>query len=216
MIGGPSQSVAMCGCGCGDRTRLCLTLSGVLNSQAALGARAIVCNLIGFQASHWKRFIMAMIPFYTKFPDLAFRETRSITVRGRTDLPDGEYGFLEFYCDEVDCDCRRVIVNVLSPVTGAKVWATINYGWESLEFYERWMRNKEDAVGCKGPSLDPLNPQTPYSPVLLRLFEFILKDAKYVERLKRHYELFKRAVAKESGAKRQRKYRRKRIRKSNG
>lgn len=155
---------------------------------------------------------MAMIPFYTKFPDLAVRETRSVIAWGRDDLPDGEYGFLEFYCDEADCDCRRVIINVLSPTTGDKVWATINYGWESLEFYETWMRSKQHARDCKGPSLDPLNPQTKYSPGLLRLFEFVLEDEKYVERLRRHYDLFKSSLYKEHKSKRGRKPRRRGVR----
>lgn len=136
---------------------------------------------------------MPMIPFQIRYPDLAVNETRTITVSGRDDLPDGEYGFIEFYCDEADCDCRRVIINVMTPTTAPKVWATINFGWESLDFYERWLTNKEIAGECKGPSLDPINPQTRYAPVLLRLFEYLLKDEKYVERLKRHYELFKRA-----------------------
>ncbi len=153
---------------------------------------------------------MPMVPFYTLFPDLGFKEMRTITVRGLDDLPDGEYGFLELYCDEVDCDCRRVIIDVLSPATKSKIWATINYGWESLEFYEGWMGNKEDAVKCMGASLEPLGPQTEYSPVLLRLFETNLKDERYVERLKRHYELFKSAVREKHEATRQRKGQRKR------
>ena len=56
---------------------------------------------------------MPMIPFMERFPDLAARETRSVTVSGRTDIPDGKYGFLESFCDEPRCDCRRVMIVVL-------------------------------------------------------------------------------------------------------
>ncbi len=133
---------------------------------------------------------MSMVPFYTRFRDLAFKEMRSATVRGWPDLPDGEYGFLELYCDEPTCDCRRVIIDVITPAS-PKIWATINYGWESLEFYEQWIRDKETARECYGAALDPLNPQTKYSDTLLRLFNQILQDEAYVERLKRHYQLFK-------------------------
>lgn len=157
---------------------------------------------------------MPMIPFYTKFLDLAPKETRTITVQGRADLPEGEYGFIELYCDEVDCDCRRVIIDVMSPTTGPKIWATINYGWESLAFYEKWIRNKEDAKGCKGPSLDPINPQTEYSPTLLRLFEYLLEDEAYVERLKRHYYMLKGAIQEEGRTERKGKDRKKRTRKA--
>ncbi len=147
-----------------------------------------------------------MIPFYTKYPDLAVNETRTITVRGRDDLPDGEYGFIELYCNKVDCDCRRVIINVMTPTTDSKVWATLNFGWENLEFYERWLGDKEIAFDCKGPSLDPINTQTKYSPVLLGLFEQLLTDEKYVERLKLHYELFKRTNQAKTGSEIQLRY----------
>ncbi|MBA3441078.1 MAG: hypothetical protein H0T92_14530 [Pyrinomonadaceae bacterium] len=54
---------------------------------------------------------MMMTPFSTKFADLAWQETRTITVCGRDELPDGEYAFVESYCDEASCDCRRVMPN---------------------------------------------------------------------------------------------------------
>lgn len=132
-----------------------------------------------------------MIPFFSKFPDLAFAETRSVRVRGDDDLPDGEYGFIEFYCEEPACDCRRVVVSVVSPDPGLTPWATISFGWESLQFYRDRLGDVEDAAVLKGPSLDPLHPQTKYAPAVLRLFRFVLTDDAYVERLKRHYHLFK-------------------------
>jgi hypothetical protein len=132
-----------------------------------------------------------MIPFYSRFPDLAVKETRSIKVRGDDDLPDGEYGFIEFYCDEPACDCRRVLVSVVSPDPGWTPWATISFGWESLEFYQDRLGYDEAAAVAKGPALDLLNPQTKYAPALVRLFRLVLTDDAYVERLKRHYQLFK-------------------------
>ena len=69
-----------------------------------------------------------------------------------------------------------------------------------MEFYQKWSGSKKDAVGFRGAELDPLNQQTKYSPVLLRFFEEQLKDEEYVERLKRHYALFKRAVQAERGS----------------
>ena len=51
-------------------------------------------------------------------PELAERETRSIMVQenNRYNVPAGDYGLLEMYCDEEDCDCRRVFFNVLHSV----------------------------------------------------------------------------------------------------
>lgn len=72
---------------------------------------------------------MPMVPFYSEFRDLAFREMHVVGVFGRESLPAGEYGLLEFYCDERGCDCRRVILHVLRSDTGRQVWASINFGW---------------------------------------------------------------------------------------
>jgi hypothetical protein len=139
---------------------------------------------------------MAMVPFYTRFRNLAFQETRSATIRGMPGLPCGEYAFLELYCDDPACDCRRVVINVITPTSGQKSLATINYGWESLEFYAKWLSNAESAREAHGATLDPLNPQSEYAGVLLRLFTQLLQDPAYVERLKRHYQLFKADLSK--------------------
>lgn len=134
---------------------------------------------------------MAMVPFYTRFRELASREMRSATIRGWEDLPDGEYGFLELYCDDSQCDCRRVLIQVIARSEPASAWATINYGWESEAFYFRRLGNAELAKECTRPTLDPLNPQSPYAPAALRLFEIVVQDQAYVQRLQRHYALFK-------------------------
>ena len=136
---------------------------------------------------------MTMAPFYTKFHDLAFREMRVLGVRSHESLPRGEYGFLEFYCTEAGCDCRRVVLHVLNAETGDRVWASINFGWESLSYYRTWTSgNAEAARDMAGATLDPLNPQTKHSRALLKLFQdVVLQDSAYVKRLERHYRLFK-------------------------
>ncbi|TSC54291.1 MAG: hypothetical protein LiPW30_715 [Parcubacteria group bacterium LiPW_30] len=134
---------------------------------------------------------MPMVPFYTRFPDLAEKETRVLTVQGWPGFPNGEYGFLELYCDDPKCDCRRVVIWAATEKPEAKIWATINYGWERIEFYERWMRDEQMAQECVGATLDPFNIQTQYSHILLEQFRYILQDQAYVKRLKKHYELFK-------------------------
>ena len=143
---------------------------------------------------------MPMIPFMERFPELGARETRSVTAAHRQDLPDGEYGFVELYCDEPDCDCRRVMIDVLRPETGwNKIWATISYGWESLDFYRKWGGAGNDPIGIKGPYLDSLNPQTKYSSTLLDLFRLLIQSPDYVKRLQRHYQMFRESVVIERG-----------------
>jgi hypothetical protein len=135
---------------------------------------------------------MTMIPFMERFPEVGARETRSVTVPQRQNLPEGEYGFVELYCDEPGCDCRRVMIDVLRPETGwSKVWATISYGWDSLDFYRKWGGSDSDPIQIKGPNLDPLNPQTKYSSALLNLFRFLVQSPEYVARLQRHYQMFR-------------------------
>jgi hypothetical protein len=136
---------------------------------------------------------MPMVAFYSKFRDLAFREMRVVGVFEHEFLPAGEYGLLEFYCNERGCDCRRVILQVLRSDTGWRVWASINFGWETPSFYRKWMHGDAEAArGMWGPTLDPLNPQSQHSPALLGLFrDVVLKDRAYVQRLRRHYNLFK-------------------------
>ena len=148
---------------------------------------------------------MMMTPFSAKFADLAWQETRTITVRGRDELPDGEYAFVESYCDDAGCDCRRVMLTVLGRTSGSRVWATISYGWERAEFYERWVGRAAEGADTKGPYLDPLNPQSRYADVLLGMFEYVITDKAYVERLERHYWMFKAVAKNEQGRRVQRK-----------
>ncbi len=141
---------------------------------------------------------MYMTPFLRLFPDLAMIEMRTATVEATVQdvdgLPDGNYGFFELYCDDPECDCRRVMINVISRDTGAKVWATINFGWEDSPFYRAWSHDAPDADKFAGASLDPLNAQTRHSPTLLALFNLVLEDAAYIARLKSHYQMFKAAL----------------------
>jgi len=144
-----------------------------------------------------------MIPFYTHFPDLAARETRTVTMHGQGDIPDGEYGLVEFYCDEPGCDCRRVIFRVVSAPPDMRTWATINYGWETLAFYTRWMHgDAEMAAEMQGASLELFGQQSQYSQAFLKLVKVVLQDEAYVRRLQTHYRLFKETVAARQGARR--------------
>jgi hypothetical protein len=90
-------------------------------------------------------------------------------------------------------------VVVLRPETGAdKFWATISYGWETAEFYQKWAgASAWDRDLWQGPYLDPLAAQTRFSDVLLEVFKALLQPPDYVERLKYHYQLFRDAVEKD-------------------
>ena len=142
---------------------------------------------------------MAVTSFEFCYPDLARQETRSATMRDDPHLPDGDYGFVEFYCDDPACDCQRVIIEVISRRT-EKVEATISYGWGTLRHYEKWTGDRATAKQMVGLSLDPLHPQSRYAPALLKLFEWVLQDKAYDARIKRHYALMKEWTAPKAKA----------------
>lgn len=142
---------------------------------------------------------MPMIPLFSKVGERAFKEMHTLVVMKGGALPTGPYGLLEFYCDEVECDCRRVLFQVIRPDTGEKVWATINFGWETPEYYRTWSPDIDMAHEMSGPSLDPFGPQTKYSAELLALFvEHVQPNAAYVAQLKKHYAEVKRLCRKAS------------------
>jgi hypothetical protein len=135
-------------------------------------------------------------PFVERFRDLALTETRSITIRGKPGLPDDEYGFLEAYCNDENCDCQRVMFNVASRRLN-KIVAVIAYGWESDAFYARWYRHDDPDIiqQMKGPILNPGSEQSAFAPALLKVVnDTLLADPAYIERLKRHYRMFKEKV----------------------
>jgi len=110
-------------------------------------------------------------------------------------VPAGKYNFLELYCDDEACDCRRVIIRVILESPEREIIASINYGWEEPEFYATWMGSEAEEDEMTGAILDPLLPQSRHSSFFLRFFsEMILRDPAYEERLKRHYAMFKAAL----------------------
>ena len=135
-----------------------------------------------------------MIHFHTRFPELAARETRCVHVLvPGGPLPVGEYGFIELYCEEPGCDCRRTLLLVTTAKDPAKSLATINFGWESVEFYTRWLHGDAEAGReSTDATLDPFHPQSQLADLLLAVFRSeLMTDPAYVARLARHYEMFK-------------------------
>jgi hypothetical protein len=57
---------------------------------------------------------MPMVPLFEKLPEIAAVETRSIIISNNSKIPNGIYGLWESYCEELNCDCRRVFINVVS------------------------------------------------------------------------------------------------------
>lgn len=138
---------------------------------------------------------MPFSSFHDLFPEVAERETRTISVRGplRLSPPAGDYGFVEMFCDETGCDCRRVMFSVVSSVT-KEVEAVIALGWEELSFYAKWLKLDDPEIvrDLKGPVLNFGSPQGRHAAAILELAkQHLLTDATYVERVQRHYRMFR-------------------------
>lgn len=139
--------------------------------------------------------------FAERFPELGWKETRVATVftGNEFSLPPDEYGLLESYCNDENCDCRRVFFNVVSRKHNKPV-AVVTYGWETEEFYRKWFSGGNDPISRKmikemvGLGLNFGSPQSKYANAAMELVRSVLRDEKYVERIKRHYKIFKETV----------------------
>jgi hypothetical protein len=99
-----------------------------------------------------------LIPFIRRFPELGGRETRVATFMEGGEIPGGKYNFVEYYCDDEACDCRRVIIRVILDSPEPEIIASINYGWEEPEFYATWMGSEGEEDEMSGAILEPLLP----------------------------------------------------------
>jgi hypothetical protein len=108
-------------------------------------------------------------------------------------VPAGSYGFIEHYCADPSCDCRRVVLNVWAEKAPGETLATIGYGWEDEQFYTDWMHgDAEMGKDMKGPELEKMQPQSAYSEGLLTLFkDVVMQDETYLRRLQEHYAFAK-------------------------
>jgi hypothetical protein len=141
--------------------------------------------------------------FHDFFPDLAERETRLIHVSEPSpfpDVPSGEYALLETFCTDKDCDCRRVMWMVMTD-RGKRMVAVVAYGWGSARFYQKWFgSNDADIVReMQGPILNMASPQSESAPAILNMLKtIVLNDMRYMDRVKRHYTMFRDKI--ETGA----------------
>jgi hypothetical protein len=138
---------------------------------------------------------MPFAPFYKKFFDVADAETRALHVFGDPILPAGRYPFIEFYCNEPGCDCRRVIIHVMNEHTRT-LEVEISFGWESRAYYREWMGDDDhDVIAMmQGPAFNVGGAVGQYADQLLKHFRKAVRDPAYVDRLKRHYAMYRATI----------------------
>lgn len=124
-------------------------------------------------------------------------QVRSVRLAQSTQLPDGEYTFIDMYCSDPSCDCRKTMVQVRHE---GRLVAIINYGWEPAVFYEKWMGSiaEDDPFpAMHGASIDITSPNLVSGEGILGLFNALLDDV-WIGKFKRHYKEVKSAMANKS------------------
>lgn len=114
-------------------------------------------------------------------------QVRSVRIAQSPQLPDGEYSFIDMYCSDPGCDCRKAMIQVIH---NGRLVAIINYGWESATFYKNWMGHEEDEGGfpsMKGATIDLSSPNLVSEEGILDLFNALLNDI-WIAKLKHHYK----------------------------
>ena len=122
-------------------------------------------------------------------------QVRTVSIKQSPQLPDGEYSFVDAYCTDPECDCRKTMIQVMH---NEKLVSLINYGWESATFYENWIGGsaKDDPMPkMQGASIDITSPDLVSSDGMLALFNALLNDI-WIAKFKHHYDEVKAAVSK--------------------
>ena len=141
------------------------------------------------------------MPFYMLFTDVAAKETRVVQLlQPQKGLPVGRYAFIELYCEDKGCDCRKTMIQIVPDGSITPVLATLHYGWEKIEFYMKWASMprsfaKKMARDITGVCLDPGSKITIQAQALLSLFRTVIaSDPDYAKRFARHYDMFKAVI----------------------
>lgn len=97
------------------------------------------------------------------------------------------------YCTDPGCDCRKTMIRVLHD---GRFVSLINYGWESADYYRRWMGNAalEALAPMAGASIDITSPDLVSRAGILGLFRALLNE-QWKARFQSHYNLVKARVA---------------------
>lgn len=126
-------------------------------------------------------------------------QVRTVGLRDSRQLPDGDYRFVDTYCTDPCCDCRKTMILVYRDDVHV---STINFGWESAAFYQKWMGNSHEddmVVSMRGASIDITSPDKVSARGMLAFFQALL-DENWIAKFKTHYSGVKAKLA-ETGQK---------------
>lgn len=128
-----------------------------------------------------------MLPLSSLCPDLARDETKVLELGFGSNEPTTHVGFVERFCDEKDCDCRRVTLQLVD-LDDRRELAAVGFDFDvdipapgdHAVYFERTSRNTLEAH------------------LLRAVVEGLIRHTDYPSKLERHYQTFRDAV--EAGA----------------
>ena len=142
---------------------------------------------------------MPLEPFDLICPDIARLEQASCVVStAEFGVSLGRYVLREFYCTELDCDCRRVLVQFFGADNGIKppVLASVNFGWARPRFYRKWSSDPVMWREMAGATLERFSEQGPDAEAFLVFFKSSVNAPGFIDPFRRHYALVKDRVAR--------------------
>lgn len=120
-------------------------------------------------------------------------QVRTVVIGDDPYLPSGAYTFIDIYCTDNTCDCRKTIIQIFHE---KKHVSTVSYGWESPKFYLRWLKNTKDrelAEEMSGLSIDFSSPDRVSPKGMLILINHLM-DEKWISILKENYRLIRKTA----------------------
>ena len=118
-------------------------------------------------------------------------KAKSVDLLDHPSLPSGRYFFIELYCTDKKCDCRKTIIHVYHEKEHV---SSVNYGWEKPSFYSKWMKSNDDddmAKEMSGLTIDFMSPSKINEEAILEVIETLLSpdsgDKSWVSSMKNHY-----------------------------
>lgn len=136
---------------------------------------------------------MFLINFWFKYPELAEKETRILTILQEHDnLLKWDYIIQEMYCTDLKCDCKKVSFNIVWP--NNEIYY-LDYWFEKPEYYIKWwIWDEELAKEMSWLSVNTFNWNIEENKKVFETIKRVLEDKKYIDRLKKHYQLMKEEV----------------------
>lgn len=92
---------------------------------------------------------------------------RTITITDDPALPDGSYSFIDHYCTDKTCDCRKAIIQVYHQNEHV---STVTFGWENKKFYTDWMGTAKMKKAKRASPSNVANKASSFSPSVIKAF----------------------------------------------